>query len=134
MYLLDTNVCIKLLNGDEPRVSKRLAELRPSQVYLCSIVHQELFYGAYRSARMERNLINLAKFIDRFTSLPFDEVTAKQAGEIQASLSRLGTPIGGYDLQIAAIAVVYRLILVTHNTREFSRVQGLMYEDWEENR
>lgn len=134
MYLLDTNVCIKLLNGDNLRVSQRLAELRPSQVYLCSIVHQELFYGAYRSARMEQNLIKLTKFISRFATLPFDETAAKQAGEIQARLSQLGTPIGGYDLQIAAIAVVYRLVLVTHNTREFSRVQGLIYEDWEEGR
>ncbi|MDP1709482.1 MAG: PIN domain-containing protein, partial [Candidatus Komeilibacteria bacterium] len=64
-------------------------------------------------------------------SLPFDGNAAREFGEIRAYLARQGTPIGPYDLQIAAIAKVHDLILVTHNTREFSRVLGLRLEDWE---
>ena len=64
-------------------------------------------------------------------SLPFDGNAAREFGEIRAYLARQGTPIGPYDLQIAAIAKAHDLILVTHNTREFSRVLGLRVEDWE---
>lgn len=130
-YLLDTNVCIKLLNGDVPSVTQRLAQLKPKQICLCTIVQQELYYGAYRSTKIEQNLAKLLKFIVRFNVLPFDEAAAKLAGQIQAQLRGLGTPIGSYDLQIAAIALAHNLILVTHNTREFGRVEGLNYEDWE---
>jgi len=130
-YLLDTNVCIKLLNGDKPGVSQRLAQLKPKQICLCTIVQQELFYGAYRSAKVERNLERLVKFVTRFTVLPFDEAAAQKAGQVQAKLKTLGTPIGSYDLQIAAIALVYDFTLVTHNVREFGRIDGLSYEDWE---
>lgn len=130
-YLLDTNVCIKLLNGDVPTVTQRLAQFKPKQIHLCTIVQQELYFGAYHSTKVEQNLAKLLKFITPFKVLLFDETAAKLAGQIQAKLRGLGTPIGSYDLQIAAIALAQNLTLVTHNTREFGRIAGLVYEDWE---
>lgn len=74
------------------------------------------------------------QFLNLFVSLPFDDNAALIYGEIRAQLRALGTPIGPNDLQIAAIALANNLILVTHNLREFSRVNGLPIEDWEEQR
>jgi tRNA(fMet)-specific endonuclease VapC len=76
-------------------------------------------------------LSKLERFVSRFKILPFDEAAAKNAGQIQATLRKSGIPIGVYDIQIAAIALSYNLTLVTHNTREFRRINGLAYEDWE---
>lgn len=131
-YLLDTNVCIRLLNNTSPLVTTRLAAKQPDDIYLCTIVQMELFYGAYRSGNVEQNLAVLKRFINQFTILPLDPRSAEVAGQIRAQLAALGTPIGPNDLQIAAIALVNDLILVTHNTGEFSRVNGLQFEDWEE--
>lgn len=131
-YLLDTNVCIRLLNNTSPTVTARLAAQQPENIYLCAVVQMELVYGAYRSANLERNLALLERFFSQFSSLPLDEQAARVAGQVRAQLAALGTPIGPYDVQIAAIALVNNLILVTHNTGEFGRVNGLQIEDWEE--
>jgi tRNA(fMet)-specific endonuclease VapC len=130
-YLLDTNVCIQLLNNSNQKVSCRLAIEQPKNICLCTTVQMELYYGAYRSTQKERNLALLKCFFDQFTILPLDNESAMIAGEIRAQLAALGTPIGPYDLQIAAIALAKKLILVTHNTQEFKRVAGLQIEDWE---
>jgi tRNA(fMet)-specific endonuclease VapC len=131
-YLLDTNVCIKYLNSSNHRIITRLNYLSPDDVFLCDIVKFELYYGAYRSAKQEKNLASLALFFDELTSLPFDGKAAKICGYIRDLLNKKGTPIGVYDLQIAAIALANNLILVTHNVAEFSRVEELKYEDWED--
>jgi tRNA(fMet)-specific endonuclease VapC len=91
----------------------------------------ELYYGADRSTQTERNLAILERFFSQFAVLPLDPAAARVAGRIRAELLASGTPIGPYDFQIAAIAIVNNLTLVTHNTREFSRVSGLAIEDWE---
>ena len=130
-YLLDTNVCIRLLNNTSPAVSARLAHQQPEDIYNSTVTQMELYYGAYRSAQVERNLAVLQRFFSQFTVLPLEPESARVAGRIRAELAALGTPIGPYDSQIAAIAMVNNLILVTHNTGEFSRVNGLQIEDWE---
>ncbi|WP_236738986.1 PIN domain-containing protein, partial [[Phormidium ambiguum] IAM M-71] len=89
------------------------------------------FVRLLKSSQQETNLAKLARLFNQFLILPFDERSAKIAGRIRAQLAALGTPIGPYDLQIAAIALANNLILVTHNTSEFSRVEGLQIEDWE---
>jgi tRNA(fMet)-specific endonuclease VapC len=91
----------------------------------------ELYYGAYKSQNKDKNLANLAIFFDEFVSLPFDGRAADICGRVRSELNKKGTPIGVYDLQIAAIAIANNLVLVTHNVGEFSRVEGLKYEDWE---
>ena len=131
IYLLDTNVCIKILNNSNQSVVKKLAEQEPNNINLCTVVEYELFYGAYRSGRKEENIKKVERFCSQFKVLNFDSKCAKIAGYIRAELNKKGTPIGVYDLQIASIAKAFDLILVTHNISEFSRVDGLTYQDWE---
>ena len=109
----------------------RLLATPTEEVTVCSIVKSELFYGALRSNDPGRTLERQQAFLSRFVSLPFEDESALIAGQIRSKLASVGTPIGSYDLQIAAIALANNLILVTHNTREFERVNGLQIEDWE---
>ncbi|VXD18980.1 tRNA(fMet)-specific endonuclease VapC [Planktothrix serta PCC 8927] len=131
IYLLDTNVCIIYLNRRNSGVQQHLERLSPSDVAVCSVVKAELFYGAMRSSNPTRTLALQEAFLIQFVSLPFDDAAASIFGRIRAELAALGTPIGPYDLQIAAIALANNLVLVTHNISEFGRVQGLRIEDWE---
>lgn len=132
IYLLDSNVCIRLINNSSPAVTNRLAAQQPEDILVSTITQLELYYGAYRSAQQERNLEILQRFFSQFTIIPLDPEAARIAGRIRAELAASGTPIGPYDVQIAAIAMANNLIVVTHNTKEFSRVNGLQIEDWEE--
>src|SRR5262245_5571305 len=102
-----------------------LAMHPPSDLALCSIVVMELYGGALRSARPTLKQAEVARFVGRFVSLPFDNTAAEIAASVGAGLARAGMPIGSFDLLIAAIALANDLTLVTHNTREFSRVAGL---------
>lgn len=131
-YLLDTNVCARYLNGKSPAVRERIRATNRDDIAVCSVVKAELFYGAMRSNNPQKTLANQQQFLNLFVSLPFDDNVALIYGEIRAQLTALGTPIGPNDFQIAAIALANNLILVTHNVREFSRVNGLKIEDWEE--
>ena len=130
-YLLDTNTCIRYLNGMSEYVKRRIETLSSEEIVVCAIVKAELFYGAQKSRYPERNLAKQRKFLEQFVSLPFDDQTAEVYGRIRSQLERAGTPIGPNDLLIAATALAYDVTLVTHNTREFARVTGLRYEDWE---
>jgi tRNA(fMet)-specific endonuclease VapC len=130
-YLLDANTCIQLLNSGNEGVTRRFAACQPADVVLCSVVKAELLYGARRSARVAFNVKRLEYFAAPLHSLPFDDRCAQDYGLIRADLAAQGTPIGANDLMIAAIARAHDLILVTHNTGEFSQVVGLRIEDWE---
>jgi tRNA(fMet)-specific endonuclease VapC len=131
IYLLDTNTCIVYLKGKNLYLKKKLENIPLSEIAVCSVVKGELFYSAMRSADPERNLKLQQDFLNQFVSLPFNDQAATIFGNIRAQLTAQGTPIGGYDLQITAIALTNNLILVTHNTREFSRIPELKLEDWE---
>ncbi len=131
IYLLDSNVCIQLLNGRHQALIRRFQQYDPRQIVLCSMVKGELLRGALRSQRVELNLERLAVFFAPLKSLPFDDTAAEHFGRIGADLLKRGTPIGANDLVIAATALAHQVILVTHNTSEFSRVPGLRMEDWE---
>ena len=131
IYLLDTNTCIIHLKGKNIHLKEKLDSISISEIAVCSIVKSELFYGAMRSAKPESNLKLQQGFLDKFVSLPFNDEAAIIFGNIRAELTSKGTPNGGYDLQIAAIALANNLILVTHNTREFSRIPQLQLQDWE---
>ena len=131
IYLLDTNTCIQYLTGRSENVINKFKTTHRENIYLCDVVKAELYYGAYRSVKQEQNLALYEFFFSQYISLPFDGKAAKIYGEIRSQLSKLGTPIGAYDFQIAAIALANNLILVTHNTREFQRVENLQIEDWE---
>ncbi|MCX7084453.1 MAG: type II toxin-antitoxin system VapC family toxin [Methylococcales bacterium] len=131
IYLLDTNVCVVYLNQPESRVFKQLHCFQPQDIAVCALVKAELFFGAMKSKQPDKTLEKQQCFLSVFHSLPFNDESALICGEIRAYLQRQGLPIGPYDLQIAAIAMANNLTLVTHNTREFSRVKGLRIVDWE---
>ena len=130
-YLLDTNTCIRYLNGQSIGVLQRLRTLPSNEVVVCSVVKAELFYGAMKSTNPDRTLAEQKLFLSAFLSFPFDDRAAEIYGRIRAELARKGTPIGPNDLMIAAIALAHDVTLVTHNTDEFSRISGLRLEDWE---
>ena len=131
-FLLDTNVCIRFLNGRNPSIRKRMSEHKPEDILLCSVVKAELLVGVAKNENPAGRLKKIKPFLDRFASLPFDDSAAASYAEIRADLEKRGLPIGPYDLQIASIAVVNQLVLVTHNIGEFGRVNGLQIEDWED--
>lgn len=131
IYLLDTNVCIHLLNQRNNVLLQHFRQHTPANIALCSVVKAELLYGAQRSQRREANLQLLKAFFAPIKSLVFDDVAAEHYGEIRADLLAKGLPIGPNDFLIAAIARAHQATLVTHNTTEFSRVPELRLEDWE---
>lgn len=132
--LLDTNAWVDTLRrGSVSKVEARLAAAPPGSVFLCSVVLGELVYGAIHGdpKYINANLAAVAKIRGRVISLPYDDPAAEEYAKIREHLARLGTPIGSNDQMIAAIALANQLTLVTHNTAEFSRVPGLMIEDWQ---
>jgi tRNA(fMet)-specific endonuclease VapC len=128
-YLLDANAVIALLNDTKSKTARRARRHKPGDVAISAIVAHELYYGAYKSQRTERNVALIDSL--QFEVVEFDQEDARQAGEIRALLALRGTPIGPYDILIAGQAKARRLTLVTHNTVEFARVQDLRIEDWE---
>jgi len=128
-FLLDSNAVIALLNDPSGAVSLRARQHLPSDIGLSAVVLHELYFGAYKSQRRDRNLALVEAL--RFEVLAFDQEDARDAGEIRAGLALQGTPIGGYDVLIAGQARARGLTLVTRNMREFLRVPGLAAENWE---
>ena len=131
LYLLDTNACIAYLNRSSQSLYNNLLAHSPEDVCICDIVRYELYFGAYKSERTTENLETLSVFFEELVSFPFDGVAAEICGQIRADLQGKGTPIGAYDLQIAAIALAKDLTLVTHNTKEFGRMTELSLVDWQ---
>ncbi len=127
-YLLDTNACIALLNGSQPSLVDRVRRHTSSDFGLPAPVIYELYYGAFKSRYANRNL-ELLDCIG-FEVVPFDASDARAAGAVRANLEAVGRPIGPLDTLIAGQALARGLILVTANTQEFVRVEGLHCEDW----
>ncbi|MBI5768352.1 MAG: type II toxin-antitoxin system VapC family toxin [Verrucomicrobia bacterium] len=130
-YLPDTNACIALLRQRQPRLAARWQSVKAGDIVLCSVVIYELRHGAERSSNPAQEHLKLDAFLAPFGSLPFDDACARRCATIRRELERTGGVIGPHDLQIAAIASVNGLTLVTHNTAEFCRVPGLGLVDWE---
>ncbi len=130
-YMLDTNMCI-YAQKKNPSVLAKIKDNRESGIAISSITLSELVYGVKASAAVEKNTIALMKFLTIVDVLNFDTNAAYEYGDICADLRRKGTPIGNMDMLISAHARSEKLIVVTHNTREFERVEGLQLEDWYE--
>ncbi len=130
-HLLDSNTCIRPLNGRSPQLSARLRAIDPQRLSVCSVVKAELFFGSLRSQNPIKSRNIQDEFLKDLISLPFDDAAAEYYAQIRADLANSGTPIGPNDLLIAAIALANNVILVTHNTAEFGRVKRLRIEDWE---
>ncbi len=130
MICLDTNVVIGLVNGTSPALRERFAA-EVDEVAIAAIVHFELLYGLAKSRMKKATGERLLKFLKApIAILPFGMDDAADAADIRACLERAGTPIGPYDLLIAAQARRRGARLVTANTREFARVPGLALQDW----
>jgi tRNA(fMet)-specific endonuclease VapC len=129
-YLLDTNLCIRVLR-DRPQGLRERFNAEASSLSISSVVLYELLYGAAKSARPIDSRHAVEAFASRLAVLAFDDDAAAHAGEIRAELERKGTPIGSYDLLIAGHARSRGLVVVTGNLGEFRRVEGLRCEDWE---
>ena len=129
MILLDTNICIYIINARPPAVLARFQQHRLGDIGLCSVVAAELAFGVAKSGSV-RNRQALEMFLAPLAVLPFDEAAVWAYGTLRADLERRGTPIGALDTMIAAHALSQQALLVTHNTREFDRVDGLRVDDW----
>ncbi len=132
-YLLDTNACIALINGEPAKVRTRFQKeiVNEAAIFVPAITVFELWYGVAKSARLDFNTRRLESFLrGPIAIVPFEEEDARIAGSIRATLEASGKPIGAYDLLIAAQAISKQLALVTANVSEFSRIKGLHVEDW----
>jgi tRNA(fMet)-specific endonuclease VapC len=132
-YLLDTNVCIALINGQPATVRVRMqkATATGDHVLVSSVATFELWYGVAKSTKQEFNRKRVETFLaGPIVVLPFEEVDSRVAGSIRAALEAVGKPIDAYDLLMAGQAIRHRLTLVTANVSEFSRVKGLACQDW----
>ena len=127
-YLLDTNVMIALLTGRHYPLEEKIRTQEADTIAISSIVVFELYFGAFGSTRLDRNLAAIDN--TRFASVPFDAEDARRAGAVRADLKARGTPIGPYDVLIAGQALARNLTLVTSNVGEFRRVPNLKVEDW----
>lgn len=130
MYLLDTNICIYIINQHPIQVVNRIKQYKPSQIQLSAISVGELLYGVAKSKNREQNRNALVDFISAFDIVAFDDEDAEVFGLIRAELERKGQIIGSYDMQIAAQALAKNLILVTNNTGEFERIPNLKLDNW----
>lgn len=132
-YLLDTNACIALINGNPPsvRAYMQVATSAGENILVSSVALFELWYGVAKSARQDFNRKRLEAFLSGpILVLPFDDADSQFAGQLRASLEVRDKPIGAYDLLMAGQALRHQLTLVTSNVAEFSRVRGLQWQDW----
>jgi tRNA(fMet)-specific endonuclease VapC len=132
-YLLDTNAWIEYLRGNSSLMLQNLKAHPARDVFLCSVVVGELRFGILNGDpnKFADNEAALRRLTKKYKSIYLDDGSAFEAAKIRLELARLGTPIGPYDLLIAAIARVRGYTLVTHNTSEFGRIPNLLIEDWQ---
>ena len=130
MFLLDTNIWIYIIKKKPIEVFNRLKALDIGDIKISSITVAELYFGAYNSQLVEKNLKIVDNFLIPFDIINFDERCALEYGKIKSSLKKEGNIIGELDIQIASVALVNDLTLVTNNEKEFKRIKGLKVENW----
>lgn len=129
-YMLDTNICIYAIKHKPEKVIKRLQEHDPADICISSITYAELYHGVEKSQAVDKNKIALAILLSNITIEDFNSKAAESYGKVRAELEKVGTPIGPFDTMIAGHALSLGYTVVTNNTREFTRVEGLDVEDW----
>ena len=129
-WMLDTDTCIAIIKRQPAHALRKLQGKSIGQVGVSSITLGELAFGAAKSTKPKEASAALAEFLLPLEIAVFDSDAAMIYGDVRASLARRGTPIGPLDTLIAAHALAIDAILVSHNTREFKRVEGLRFEDW----
>jgi tRNA(fMet)-specific endonuclease VapC len=129
-YMLDTNICIYAIKHKPESVIRAFLSHDPDELCISSITYAELMHGVEKSQAVEKNRLAMSLFLSPLTILEFGALAAEEYGRVRADLEKKGTPIGPMDMLIAGHAKAENLILVTNNTREFDRVEGLEVEDW----
>ena len=130
-YMLDTNACIGIINDKPPALRGGCCGIAPAEVAISQIVYYELAFGVCNSGQLQRNRANLMHLLKYVQVLDWQMAQSEEAAQLRCELVRKGQPIGPYDTLIAAHARSLHATLVSHNTREFGRVDGLQVEDWE---
>lgn len=128
MILLDTNIVVAYLNGNEPIASKVVENI--NKITLSTLVVAELDYGAKASQNRFKNLSNLNRFIELVRIIPFDLACARMLGTVKSRLRQIGKPTGEVDAMIAAVALANKAELVTGNIRHFQNIEGLKLSSW----
>ena len=129
-YLLDTNICVHVMNRSRPSLTRRILLQHPEDIVISAITASELSFGVAKSQRKAQSEAALARLLAAVAVAPFDGSAAAAYGRIRADLQSRGEPIGPLDTLIAAHAQALRVAVITNNTREFSRVRDLIVEDW----
>ena len=129
IYLLDTNICIYVINHKPQQVFERFKQYKLGQLVISSITASELAFGVEKSGS-ERNKQALNKFLSPLEILPYDEHAIWHYAKLRQDLQSTGKPIGSLDMLIAAHALALDVVLVTNNTKEFERIGGLKLENW----
>ncbi len=132
LYFLDSNVCVDYMRKGRKSeiIDAKLLEHNYDDICIPAIVVAELMYGAYKSKRSDETIEETLSFLEDFRIVSFGEDEADMYGKIRADLERRGKIIGYHDMQIAATALTHNATLVTNNTEEFSRIEGLRLSDW----
>ena len=131
-YMLDTNICIYAIKHKPESVFFHLRNIEPEDMCISSVTYAELVYGVEKSRSPEKNRLALSLLLSNIAIMSFDSLAADEYGKIRAVLGKNGTPIGPLDMMIAGHARALGCTVVTNNTKEFSRVNGLNIENWAE--
>jgi len=129
-YYLDTDTCIFALRGQYASIKKQIQNSSPDHIKIPSMVHAELLLGALKSDDAKKNVRLIDKFLEPYDVAPFNTQASIAYAKIRYELEKTGHSIGPNDLIIAAIVITNQGTLITHNIHEFSRVPGLLVEDW----
>ncbi|MCX7016411.1 MAG: type II toxin-antitoxin system VapC family toxin [Candidatus Sumerlaeota bacterium] len=130
MYMLDTDMCVYLINRKPAGAIRRLTRTAIEEVCISAITLSELEYGVSKSSRPDENKLALAEFLAPIQVAPYDDMAAQEYGRLRARLGKQGAPIGSLDTLIAAHALALGCALVTNNEAEFKRVPGLRIQNW----
>jgi len=130
MYLIDTNICIYIMNEYPPEVIQKFREIGVGNICISSITVSELQYGVHKSKQIKKNRKRLDEFLSPFEIISYDESASKHYGQIRSYLEKQGNLIGPLDMLIAAHALSENLTLITNNEKEFKRVKSLKVENW----
>jgi len=128
-YLLDTNICVYWLKRNE-HIEQKVLSVGIDNISVSFITVSELYYGAYKSQRVDENLAMIRKLIDHIDVIESDDAISRAFGNLKASLENAGLIIDDADMFIAACALVHGLTMVTNNTKHFRRIKGLKLENW----
>ena len=129
-YMLDTSICIYLMNGKDEKLANRFSKLNPEDICISNITYSELMYGVENSKKRELNFIRLLLFLSEINILNYDFKASEEYGIIRANLKKQGKVIGPNDMFVAAHCKSQDLILITNNSKEFNRIENLKVEDW----